>query len=66
LHPAEIEKFLAEGKPFAVRLKIENHPCASTIWSVARSSSLPSRSATPFWCDRPAASRPASRSTTTW
>jgi glutamyl-tRNA synthetase len=26
LHPAEIEKNLAEGKPFAVRLKIEDHP----------------------------------------
>jgi glutamyl-tRNA synthetase/nondiscriminating glutamyl-tRNA synthetase len=26
LHPAEIEKFLAEGRPFAVRLKIEDHP----------------------------------------
>jgi glutamyl-tRNA synthetase/nondiscriminating glutamyl-tRNA synthetase len=26
LQPAEIEKNLAEGKPFAVRLKIEDHP----------------------------------------
>ena len=41
LDPKTIEQNLAAGKPYAVRLKIEDHPCASTIWFAARWSSPP-------------------------
>ena len=61
-HPPEPGR----GKPFAVRLKIDDRPCASTTSSAAPSSSLLKPSSDPVIVRSAAECPPASPFTTTW